>query len=494
VGARLAIAAGCVCIAVAGSALGMRVAGAGVHDTALGEVSLTVEPAVPGRVDVFIPLANWGIRSGAIDAPLAVNAQARSIERSALLRAAGGERDVLDAARSDVRDAAESALLRAVLWAVLGTLAVAIVLALAAGERLGTVRRRALLGAGCVATAFGLTGGSALLAALTFDASSFDQPEFYARGAELNQLLDVAQKSQAATEGYTSSVDRTLSGYAKLLAGAARLAEREEPDSVVLASDLHGNTPVIDALADVFTGQPVFLAGDLGHDGSAAEADLLVPRLSRLGDEVIAVSGNHDSSLMMDRLAAAGVSVLDESETIVAGRRVAGWPDPLEWRGERPDDPERIFSFAELPDGDEAFDRAEAELIAWFGGLDPMPDIVMVHQNGLAQGLARHVAQQPGAGPLTILTGHDHVQHVDRYEQGVVVVDAGSTGAGGVFGLTTQEAGIASIHFTSAGLRAVDMIQIDPISGAARAERIVLDSEDACDKDLLICRDAGEED
>ena len=485
--------AGCLCVAVAGCALGMRIAGSSVHDTALGEVSLTVEPAVPGRVDVFIPLANWGIRSTAFDAPLAINAEARSVERRALLGAAGGDRSVLETARDDARDAAESALVRAILWATLATFVAAVVLVLAAGGRLGSRRRRAVLCAACTVTAAALTGGSALLMAWTFDASAFDRPDFYARGAELNQLLDVAQKSQAATKGYESSVDRTLSGYAKVLAGAARLAEREEPDSFVLASDLHGNTPVLDALANVFTGQPVFFAGDVGHDGNVAEADLLVPRLSRLGDQLIAVSGNHDSSLMMERLERAGAVVLDEESTVIAGRRVAGWPDPLEWQGSRPDDPERIFSFAELPAGDRAFERAEQALITWFEGLDRRPDIVMVHQNGLAQGLARHVSAQDRGGPLTILTGHDHEQHVDRYAGGVVVVDAGSTGAGGVFGVGTEESGVANLHFAADGLRAVDMIQIDPLSGAARAERIVLAAEDACDEDLLVCHDAGEE-
>ena len=117
----------------------------------------------------------------------------------------------------------------------------------------------------------------------------------------------------------------------------------------------------------------------------------------------------------------------------------------------------------------------------------------MVHQNGLAQGLARHVSEELPGDALTILTGHDHEQHIDRYGD-VVVVDAGSSGAGGIFGLGTEEAGVATVHFSGDGLRAVDMIQIDPISGAARAERIVLESEDACDKDLLICHDAGEDD
>lgn len=488
---RVGIALAAIAVAIGGCALGMRLAGSSIHDTALGEVALDVEPSVPGRVDVFIPLANWGIRSRPFDAPLTLNVSARSVERQALLRAAGGDRGVLDTTRADAEEAVEDALLRAVVWSAVATLFLAATLALVAGPRLGTRRRRIILTVACTAVAAALSGGSAWLTGRTFDASAFDQPDFYARGAELTQLLAIAEKSQEATAAYESSVDRTLGGYAQLLAGAARLAEREEPDSIALASDLHGNRAVLPALESAFRGQPILFAGDFGHDGSEAEADVLVPRMSDLGDEIVAVSGNHDSRLLMGRLEEAGVTVLDKGDVVLEGRRIAGWPDPFEWPGGRPDDPRRVFSFGELPDGDRAFERAQDDLRDWFDGLEPMPDIVMVHQNGLAQGLARHAAEQPGV-ELTIVTGHDHEQHVDRYGQ-VVVVDAGSTGAGGIFGIGTQSVGVANLHFTGTGLRAVDLVEIEPVSGAAQAERIVLEATDACEKDLLICHDEGEE-
>lgn len=490
---RLAVAAACVAVALAGCALGTRVAGESVHETALGDVALSTEPSLPGRVDVFIPLANWGIRARAFDAPIEIEVVARSAERAALLRAAGGERAVLDDAAADAEDAADAALRRMVLWCTLTALALAVLLALALGGRLGRVRHRILLVSVTAGLGLLVSGGSAWLAGATFDASAFEQPEFYARGAELAQLLEVAEEGQEAAAGYESSVDRTLSGFAGLLSSAARLADRDAPDSLALASDLHGNTLVLDPLEGVFAEQPVFFVGDFGQAGTAAEADLLVEPLSRLGSPVVAVSGNHDSALFMERLAEAGVTVLDgEQVTDIAGHSVAGWPDPLEWRGPRPDDPERIFSFAEKPRGDEEFEAAERDLIAWFEQLERQPEVVLVHQNGLAQGLARHIEEKEG-GPVTILTGHDHRQHVDRYEGGIVVVDAGSTGAGGVFGIGTQSIGVGNLHFTPAGLRAVDLTLIEPLSGEARAERIVLKAEGACDKEVLVCHDEGED-
>jgi predicted phosphodiesterase len=489
----VAAAFGCLALALVGCALGTRLAGERVHETALGEVSLSVEPSISGRVDVFIPLANWGMRARAFDAPIEIEVVARSVKRSALLKAVGGDRAVLDDARRDAEAAADDELRRMILWCTLTTIVLAALIAALLGNRLGSGRVRAGLVAAATTLSLLMSGAAAWLAGATFDASALEQPDFYARGAELGQLLEVAEEGQEAASGYESSVDRTLAGFARVLSGAARLTGREEPDSIALASDLHGNPLVLEPLIGVFGRQPVFFAGDFAHAGTEAEADLLAERVSRLGSPVVAVSGNHDSSLFMDRLADSGVIVLDGEEVIdVAGHKVAGWPDPLEWTGPEPDDPDRIFSFGERPGGDEDFENAERDLIAWFEALEDRPEIVVVHQNGLAQGLASHVADS-GQGPLTVLTGHDHRQHVDRYDDGVVVVDAGSTGAGGAFGVGTQAIGVGNLHFTEAGLRAVDLTLIEPLSGEARAERIVPAADMACEKDLLVCHDEEEE-
>lgn len=185
-----------------------------------------------------------------------------------------------------------------------------------------------------------------------------------------------------------------------------------------------------------------------------------MPRIERLGSPVIAVSGNHDSSLFMRRLAAAGVIVLTERGrlgrdgrpngapvTEIAGFKIAGMSDPLEWRGARPDDPGRVYSFAERPDGDREYADAEQRVADWFDGLPEWPDIVVIHQNGLAQSLARHVSERPDSRPLVILTGHDHKQHLDLYEGGVVAVDAGTVGAGGLLAAGSEYLGLAEAHF-----------------------------------------------
>jgi predicted phosphodiesterase len=345
--------------------------------------------------------------------------------------------------------------------------------------------------------ALALAGISVLLVERTFDARAFERPTYFARGAELGQLLAVAERERERS-AYASSFERALRGFSAFLTRSS--ASGAPGREVVLASDLHNNALVIEPLRRFVEGQPVLLAGDFGHDGNEREAELLAPKLADLSRDALAVSGNHDSSGLMRSLARVGVTVLGDSDQASAGQgpaaeqvanvdglTIAGFPDPLEWPGDDPSDPDRVFSFAELEDGEVRAQAAIEELVAWFDGLQPPPDIVVVHQNGLAQGLAERLWEGGYEEPLTIATGHDHRQHVDRYGP-IVVVDGGTVGAGGVFGIGQEFASLAELRFDrdDPALRSVDLISVEPLSGRAQAERVVVDSvcplEDATDE------------
>jgi hypothetical protein len=157
----------------------------------------------------------------------------------------------------------------------------------------------------------------------------------------------------------------------------------------------------------------------------------------------------------------------------VDGSLVAGFDDPQEWRGADPTDPRRIFSFSELPDPRGAVERASRQLLRWFDALPQEPDVVLVHQNGLAQVLARTLHARGYDRALTILTGHDHRQHVTSYGP-ITVVDAGSVGAGGVYGVGKDFVGLGELHLASGNLEAADLIAVEPVSGAAEASRVVI--------------------
>jgi Calcineurin-like phosphoesterase superfamily domain len=474
-----------VALALTGVAVGLRVASPGEYDTQLGRVSVRVEPAAHGQVEAYIPLADWGVRFHAFRAPMRLHLEPRTVERDVVLRAASGERAPVRATEAGLQTAVRRTVFRTLRFALGGAAVVALVLGLALAA-FGVRRRRLLIGApvAVVALAALACGATLQRAQATFDEGALDHPTYYARGAELVQLLDAAANARKAGDGYASKVQGAVGGFASLLTdpSAGRL---DDTRPALLASDLHNNRVALDSLDAYARDKPVFFVGDFGNTGSAPESRLLAPGVAGLGRRVVAVSGNHDSDTLMRALARRGVTVLTRdgilrpdgshgaATTDVDGLVVAGFDDPLEWRSPNPDDPRRIFSFSELPDPEQAVEQAQRELLRWYERLPRRPDVVLVHQNGLAQWLAKTLMDRGVTRPLTILTGHDHRQHVTTYGP-VAVVDAGTVGASGIYGVGRDQVGLGDLHFAPEGdLEAADLIAVEPVSGAAQAQRVV---------------------
>jgi len=474
-----------VALALTGVALGLRVASPGEYDTQLGRVSVRVEPAAHGQVEAYIPLADWGVRFHAFRAPMRLHLEPRTVERDVVLRAASGERAPVRNTEAGLRTAVRRTVFRTLRFALGGAALVALMLGLALAA-FGLRRRRVLIGApvAVVAVAAVVCGVTLQRAQATFDEGALEHPTYYARGAELVQLLDAAANARKAGDGYASKVQGAVGGFASLLTdpSAGRL---DDTRPALLASDLHNNRVALDSLQDYARGKPVFFVGDFGSNGSAPESRLLADGVAGLGRRVIAVSGNHDSGTLMRALARRGVTVLTRdgilradgshgaATTDVEGLVVAGFDDPLEWRSPNPADPRRIFSFSELPDPAQAVEQAQRDVLRWFDGLPRRPDVALVHQNGLAQWLARTLLDRGVTRPLTILTGHDHRQHVTTYGP-VAVVDAGTVGASGIYGVGRDQVGLGDLHFGRTGdLEAADLIGVEPVSGAAQAQRVV---------------------
>ena len=484
-------------MAVAGVALGLRIASPGEYDTGLGRVSVRVTPAAHGHIEAYVPLADWGVRVRAFSAPMRLHIEPRTIDRDVVLRAAGGETQPVRAAEADLRSAVRRTVLRTLRFALGGAALVALVLGLTLAA-LRVRRRGIVIGAPLAVLALATLVCATTLwrAQATFDDRALDHPTFYARGAELVQLLDAAANAREAGDGYATKVQGAIRGFASLLTDPAA-GRLDDTRPALLASDLHNNGFALDSLRDYARDKPVFFAGDFGNTGSRSEAGLLAGGVASLGRRVIAVSGNHDSTLFMRALARRGVTVLTRDGVLrpdgrhgaatvdVDGLRVAGFDDPQEWHGDDPANPRRIFSFSELPDPRQAEDRARRLLLRWYDGLRPRPDVVLVHQNGLAQWLAAQLHERGATQPLTILTGHDHRQHVTTYGS-VSVVDAGTVGASGLYGVGRDSVGLGDLHFGAAGeLQAADLIAVEPVSGAAQAQRVVTGP---CDAPGGVCR------
>ena len=182
----------------------------------------------------------------------------------------------------------------------------------------------------------------------------------------------------------------------------------------------------------------------------------------------------------MDSLERAGATVLageDDGDddatatTTVDGLRVTGYRDPLERRdGADGSHVLRVYGAA--------YDRQADDLIEWFDALEERPDVLLIHQHGLAHRLIEHLraTDDATAPPLAIFTGHDHDPHVNSYDDGrLVVVDGGSLGAGGPFAIGEQKASFAKVDISGTRVVSVDLVSIDPTTGNATSERIPID-------------------
>jgi hypothetical protein len=486
----VAVVVSCPALALGGLWLGLRLSTPATYGSPLGTASFQLQASSHGRVEVFIPLADWGLRAHAFSAPLTLHVEPRVLNRQALIAAAQGNSGVLSRTAKSLTEDGRRAFKRAARYLLLGLL-------IAAGSgwallRIRHCRSRRLLVAVPTGTLIcGLVLGGSLLwrVSSTWDADALNHPTYYARGAELIQLLDAAEHANQIKDSYTSKVEGALSGFASLLADPTAGAVNGDRRALLL-SDLHNNTLALSSLAYYASGQPVFFPGDFGNTGDAGEIAALVPSIARLGTQVIAVSGDHDSHAMMLALARHHVVVLTSQgqllpngrhgtpEVLVDGLLIAGFEDPTEYHGGNPDSPRRIFSLGQLPDPARAIAQVQKHLLAWFDALPERPAVVLIHENGLAQYLARYLSDGGYAAPLTILTGHDHIQHVN-HDGPIDVVDAGTAGASGLYGIGADYVGLGDLHWAGQApvLQAADLIQIEPVSGVAQAQRVVLPTD-----------------
>ena len=485
--AACALTLSCTALALGGLWLGLRLSTPGTYGSALGTASFQVQPSSHGSVEVFVPLADWGLRAHAFRAPVKLHVEPRVLNRQALIAAAQGNRDVLTRTAKDLSRDGRRAIARTIRFLLLGTVIAAVV-----GWALLRVyhcRNRRLLVAvpACTMLIATMVGAGVMWRVnSTLNSDALDHPTYYARGAELIQLLDAAERAGKAEDSYASKVQGALSGFASLLANPDAGAIGGDRRAL-LVSDLHNNTLALSSLGYYAQGQPVFFDGDFGNTGDPTEIKALVPGIARLGTRVIAVSGNHDSHAMMLALARHRVIVLTShgqllpsggygpQEVVVDGLRVAGFDDPLEYHGSNPNDPNRIFSLGQLPNPEQATTAAQQRLLDWFDALPARADVVLVHENGLAQYLARTLYATGYHWPLTILTGHDHIQHVN-HDGTIDIVDAGTIGASGLYGVGADYVGLGDLHWAPNKplLAAADLIQIEPVSGDAQAKRVVL--------------------
>ena len=495
------VAVACV---LAGAWAAPRLAGPATYATAVADIQLRYGVTKPSRrgVDLYVPLADWGLRAAVTGAPVRVRVEPRRIDRAGVVRTVTTSRDVaVRTLRRDLDAALRAALIRQILLVLLGALGGAVLGALI-WHATGVRGRRLLLGPGAAVGVVALLGiALGAWTALSFDGDQLDEPNYYASGQELERIVEQADMLRASASKYSSRVDNALRSITGLLDGSGPGSSPLMPTTagdtrrLVLASDVHNNLLTLPTLERYANGAPTVLAGDFTINGGAVEAPLAT-RMAGVSDTVVAVSGNHDSPGIMRTLARNGVIVLDHTSGVrtVGGIRMAGFEDPLAFaEGDYPEGIRAGISFGDIPDGEARKRAAVDEGWRWWLALPEPPQVLVVHQEALGRELAARIqAQDPDGPPLTILVGHTHRQRLDRYGR-VTVVNSGSIGAGGLFGIGEQSVGLALVDFERAtnAIEATTLISQNPATDAAQARRVVIASP-GCDESVVFCHDEEE--
>lgn len=494
---------------LAGAWAAPRVTGPVTYDTDLAalQFQLAVSPPDERGVNLFVPVANWGLRAPVFGAPVKVSVEPRAINREAVVRTVTGSGAAEVALlREDIDRTLRRLVIRTTLATLTGALAGGLLAALL-WHALGVRGRRLLL---APAAALGLVvvilGGLGGWAAATWSPEHLERPSYFASGVELERILDQADALRRSGEKYSDRVDTSIRSIAGLLndrstggsstgalgGGGSASAETER---VVLASDIHNNLLTLPTVRRYSEGHPTILDGDFTINGGKIES-LLLKSIARLGNPVVAVSGNHDSPGIMQTLEKQGVTVLDHSDGVetIAGLKMAGFEDPLEFVGTSfPSGLRTGLSFGDIANGHERYLQAVQQRWQWWQALPERPDVLILHQEAIGRALANLIWKaEPGGAPLTILVAHTHVQRMDRYGP-ITTVNSGTAGAGGLFGIGSQSVGLALMDFDkqTGALIATDLVQMTPSTSAARAQRVITDTPD-CDDQLVFCHDAPE--
>ncbi|HHT91476.1 MAG: metallophosphoesterase family protein [Bacillota bacterium] len=187
-------------------------------------------------------------------------------------------------------------------------------------------------------------------------------------------------------------------------------------------SDIHNNPVAYNFAKQVIDSFPVDFVmdtGDITDWGTALEAEITA-RIGELEIPYLFVSGNHDSPDVLARLSTIeNAVVISQEEQIVLGLTIAGTGDLV------------ADSYLATPASYSELDAYAAELNRYWSNVEPVPDIFMVHNHRLAEGLT------PGLFPLVVY-GHTHLWSVQE-EGGTVYSNAGTTGAAGIRGFQGRE-------------------------------------------------------
>ena len=462
-----------VVVATFGGALAAFSAYTAERDVSVGTVRLSIEPFDRGALDLYAPIVDWGVRFPVVRMPARVKVDVQSVDREAVAKLAQGGRVDVRQLRDDARDAIASYLRELIAIVFAAGFAVGALAAFALRSRTAIRWPWLLATAGLTATAIAVA-----LVVLLPPRGELTEPEYYAHGSDIPRALEAIEAATRSPEVLSEELDAQLVGLARLVVSPSGRPAPTGLPRLTLASDLHNNVLALPTLERAARDGPLLFAGDLTDQGRPFEV-ALVRRVVAAGRPFVFVSGNHDSDTLVRRLVAEGAIVLTEDGQLrrdgsrgpvvfrFGGVRVAGYSDP------NPRLRANDYKGPPNPGPTPAQKRAFAD---WLDGLRGEVDVVMAHAPALVETALERLRRRPPADPLAILVGHTHVPHAEVIAHNVVLVNGGTSGAGGSGNLAEgQPIGLAVVTYQPGPEFepvAADLVEVDPGDGSARAERV----------------------
>ncbi|HBG02201.1 MAG TPA: hypothetical protein DDW87_11600 [Firmicutes bacterium] len=187
-------------------------------------------------------------------------------------------------------------------------------------------------------------------------------------------------------------------------------------------SDIHNNPVAYSFSKQVIDSFPVDFVmdtGDITDWGTALEAEI-TGRISELKIPYLFVSGNHDSPDVLRKVSTIpNAIVISGEEQSISGLTIAGTGDLV------------ADSYLATPASVLESDAYAEELNRMWGEVENRPDVFMVHNHRVAEGL------RPGLFPVVVY-GHTHLWGVKEIGE-TVYSNAGTTGAAGIRGFQGKE-------------------------------------------------------
>ncbi|HUF58790.1 MAG TPA: metallophosphoesterase [Actinomycetota bacterium] len=405
---------GPILVGVAGAALALQAFAKTTVDAGPFQVQLEADF---GRSVTDISLPPLGrLRADTHGAPLHLRASLREVDVEALQE---GLRRGVDSVAAEVERNTFDAVGWFAAWVVLVGVAGAAALGLLAfRNRWLEVLRATEAGLLAVVLSVGFT-------AIGFNAAAFQAPSYTGSLRLVPQLFGPVEGAIERVGYFRDELRRVVAGAARAYAAVeSNPLGRGDEIRVLHISDIHLSTlgyGFAQELARSFDVDLVIDTGDTTSFGAPNE-EFILSEIPDFELPYVWVRGNHDSADFQDALAEVDETVVLDGETAeVDGFTIYGLGHPYfnEQRGTPTGDEDVI----------ELVEAAAERVVADVGELAEPPDILLVHDDRMAEGVA-------GMVPL-VVSGHFHEDR-DEVVDGTLFLRVGTTGGAGPTGFTAE--------------------------------------------------------